>query len=130
MTDFKEVKTRDPKEAVDILFSDAVSVVPELSEKQFQRAYERMRQSWQMASLVEGTEKEVKSHILKQSKELAKIPDFNEFSIKLCLADEGYKGEEAAQLWAWGVDEAYACNLWRTKDKYHAFGVATFRFAT
>jgi hypothetical protein len=129
MPSFKEVRTQDPQEAVDILFGDAMGVVPELTDEQFQSAYERMRQSWQSASLVEGTEDEVKSHILKQSEELAKMPGFKQFSIELCLADKGYKGEEAAQLWTWVGDAAITGHLWKTKDKYHAFGVAIFRSA-
>jgi hypothetical protein len=129
MPSFKKVETTDPKKAVDILFGDAMGAVPVLSDKQFHAAHKRMQQSWKDASLVEGTENEVKSHILKQSEELAKMPGFKRFSIEVCLAEQGYKGEEAAKLWTWVEEVGIAGHLWKTKDKYHAFGVAIFRLA-
>ena len=56
-----------------------------------------MHQSWGDLPLVEGSENEVKSVILKNAKVLVQKADFERFSINVCLADEGYKGEEAAQ---------------------------------
>jgi len=53
--------------------------------------------------LVEGSEGEVRRVILDNAKDLARRADFEAFRINVCLADKGYKGEEAAQLWAcWG----------------------------
>lgn len=126
MSSFKEVETRDPKKAVDILFGDAMGVVPELSDTQFRSAYDRMHQSWGDAPLVEGTENEVKSVLLEHVKVLAQIAVFKRFSINVCLADKGYKGEEAAQLWAWVGEVGMVVHLWKTKDKFHAYGHADF----
>lgn len=126
MSLFREVSTSDPENALDILFGNAIGVVPELSATQFRSAHDRMHQSWGDLPLVEGSENEVKSVILKNAKVLVQKADFERFSINVCLADEGYKGEEAAQLWAWVGAIGLVVHLWKTKDTFHAYGRPEF----
>lgn len=119
---FEKVNTSDPEEAVNILFDKALAVVPVLYATQFQTAYDRMRQDWGPLPLVEGSKSEVKSVILNNAKALSRRADFKHFSIDVCLSDQGYKGEEAASMWAWVGTIGLALHLWKTEDKFHAFG--------
>ena len=119
---FVKVTTSQPQEAVDILFAKALAVVPVLSDTQFRTAHARMREAWGPLPLVEGSESEVKSVILRNAKALARRADFKHFSIDVCLADQGYQGEEAAQMWSWVGAGALAVHLWKTEDAFHAYG--------
>jgi hypothetical protein len=119
---FAKASTTHPEQAVDILFAKAMAVVPVLSATQFGTAYHRMREAWGPLPLVEGSESEVKSVILHNAKALARMADFKRFSIDVCLSDQGYKGEEAAQMWAWVGAGALAVHLWKTEDTFHAYG--------
>jgi len=80
--------------------------------------------------LVKGVKSEVKSVILNNAKTLASRADFKEFSIHMCLSDEGYKGEEAAQLWVWLGTTGLVVHLWKTligeEEIFHAYGRPEF----
>jgi hypothetical protein len=122
LPEFRDFSTSNPEEAVDLLFAKAMAAVPMLSATQFRTAYDRMRQAWGPLPLVEGSESEVKSVILHNSKALTRKADFKRFSINVCLSDKGYKDEEAAQMWAWVGAVGHVVHLWKTENTFHAFG--------
>ena len=126
LPEFAKVSTSHPEEAVDILFAKAMAAVPVLSATQFCTAYDRMHRSWRDLPLVEGSENEVKSEILKNAKVFAQKTDFKRFSIEVCLADRGYKDEEAAQLSADIGGILMVVHLWKTEGTFHAYGWAKF----
>lgn len=122
MAEFHEVTSTNPIEAIDVLFNKALKIVPELSTTQLDAAHKRMVQSWGDLPFLEGTEETIKNLILKNAIVHSNIAVFKRFTINVCLADKGYEGEEAAQIWAWVGAMGLVVHLWKTKDKVHAFG--------
>lgn len=128
---FAKASTRDPEEAVDILFGKALAAVPALSATQLRTAYDRMREAWgDRPFMVAGSESELRSLILDNAKALSHRAGFNGFSISVCLADDGYQGEEAASLNAWvplgGGRVGVLAHFWKTEDKFYAFSSSDF----
>ena len=119
---FNDESTDDPAEAVNILVNRALNKLPVLSYEQYQEEYHRFRNAWGNLPLVEGSKDDIGKLLLKNAKELAGRNDFQNFAIKLYLADLGYKDKEVAAFEAWIEGKGFIVMLWKTKKNIHAFG--------
>jgi len=124
---FTKAATPCHEEAVGTLFAQALAVVPVLSDTQARAAEARMHRSWNLPSpVVHGSESEVKSVVWHWAEKMRRAPGFRGFSVQVCLADMGYKGQEAAQLWADLGSTVFVFHLWKTEHAFHTYGPARF----
>jgi len=119
VTKFEELTVTDPRKAIDILFNQALKEIPELTTEQYKKAFKRMLPSSAKGegTFKEGTENFMKKILLKNAISISKKPGFKNFTINVCLADIGYEGEEAAQLWVW--PSGYRVHILKTRDTFH-----------
>ena len=94
MPGFKEQTGLSIEAAVEVLFGEALPTVPELTTDQIETANRRMSASSGGAPVHRVTEEEARARFLGNADRSW------EFSVEVC-DEEAYRGEEAAQLWAW-----------------------------
>jgi len=111
--------TRDPHEIVDVLFAKFLPEIPVLSDDQFKAAYKNLREKWGPLALLEGTEAEVKTVILRNAQSFSQRPDYKYFTIPRFEAD---KGEEAVEMGVTVGGITWLVVVWKTAGGLHAFG--------
>lgn len=119
---FVEESTSDPNEALEILMNKALKNLPVLSLEIVKEQYNRFRNSWGNLTFIQGSADDIKNIILKNAGTISERGDFKEFTVKLYLADDGYKDREAAAFEAWTEDEGWLMMVWKTENEIHAFG--------
>jgi len=90
---FDPVKTKNPEQAVDILFNRAILAIPYISLDEVHKEYSRLQSSiWQSRKLVEGSISEVKNAVLRNVIRLRNERNFIDFEVAVL------KGQNAAQI--------------------------------
>lgn len=128
LPEFKAFTTSNPREAVEVLFGNAIPTVPVLTQTQIRDAYRRVKPSWGSQVLVKGSAEEIQEIVLSNAALLARQPGFNTFQVDV-LSGRGYEGEEAAQLDALYEHVFAPIRVWRAKTAFFACGNQQFRKA-
>ena len=78
-----EVSTQDPITAVETLLDQALPEAPLLSEEQILSEHQSLRRAWGSQQIFAGTPAEIKAIILPNLQELAAIPQFEQFVVRV-----------------------------------------------
>ena len=120
---FGIVHTKNPGEAIDILFSKAMRAAPVLSPTEVREEYEGLQEAWGLVVLVQGSSAEVKKILLRNAFNLARRWDFARFEVELYVPyGKPRAGLITAMFQGWGV----TVHVWRTEDVFFACGPPDF----
>jgi hypothetical protein len=116
-----EVSTQDPIVAVDTLLDQALPEAPLLSEEQILSEHQSLRRAWASQQLFAGTPAEIKAIILPNLQELAAIPQFEQFVVRVL------PNLSCAQVIAiFSTDTFTGVRVWRGASRVYTCGNSAF----
>ncbi len=113
---FREVQTKEPARAVQVLFDKALSSVSITTDSDIHEQYASLKEAWGSKVLVDGTEWQVKRSVLRNIEVLAEEPGFITFQIvampeRSCAQMNsafGYASpERMLGIRVWRIDQVY-----------------------
>jgi hypothetical protein len=117
---FNEEYTKNPQEAVELLFDKALATLSPISEKEVLELYEPLRYSWSSKKLVRGSASHVRKIVLSNVKQLHTRADFNTMKVQM-LSDQ-----KCAQISVFFKNSFVPVRVWLTADAVFACGNARF----
>jgi len=116
-----EVSTQDPITAVETLLDQALPEAPLLSEEQILSEHQSLRRAWGSQQIFAGTPTEIKAIILPNLQELAAIPQFEQFVVRVL------PNLSCAQVIAvFSTDTFTGVRVWRGAARVYACGNSAF----
>jgi hypothetical protein len=116
-----EVSIQDPTMAVEALLDQALPEMPLLSQEQVVTEHLSLRKAWGSQQIFAGTPPEIKAVILPNLQELAAIPRFEQFVVRVL------PNLSCAQVIAvFSTDTLTGVRVWRGESRVYACGNSAF----
>jgi hypothetical protein len=117
---FTPIETQDPKQAVKILFEQALpAVIFNVSSEDVENMYNSLKDTWSSEKLINGLRDQIEPIILTNLRQTRRnIPNFRKFKISADF--------QSAQIDAFTDSHFIPVRVWRVKDTYYACGNSDF----
>ena len=123
---FKSFHTKDPSEAVEVLFEGAIKSVPIVTAEVAETWYEDCKLAWSSEKLHSGKKRAIAALLKRNTRRMCSEKGFRDFKVHLVDRDP------SAMIYAFfddgsGASKFVPIAVWRTVDKYLACGNSDFR---
>lgn len=129
LTEFTTSSTKNPDEAVNVLFDKAIFAIPHLSEQQVNSAYQSVQRTWNSQQLIHGSRNYVKEVVLMNARILSQRNDFSDFQVTVLNAaiETIYRNAECAQIMVLTTRGFIPIRVWKTKQGFFTCGNSDFQ---